>query len=300
MCKANFSFHRSGGMILSAHIYATEQELIYGRKFGTALTLKAFLPFESNGGGLVLVLSEGWYSNFDMIGQVAPLIIEPLNQAGYCVFAVIHGSNPRYSIPDAIDDIHRAVRFVRSTASNYDLDPDRIGIMGGSAGGHLALSAACRQSVANIQDDDLSSVSSHVSAAAIFFPLVDFLNWGGPGKTMLGNHPAVPLFGAFDFDKLNLDRQCFEQIRDKKSRLALAKSLSPLEWVNDTQAPTYLVVGDDDPVVPPEQSYRLAKKMKDEGVVHKFDVIAGGGHDTNMIADNLKGVVKWFDAYLKP
>ena len=285
---------------MKEHIYESAQELIYGRKFGAALTLKAFLPVDRNGGAVVLVLSEGWYSNFDMIGPVTPLIIEPLTQAGYCVFAVIHGSNPRFSIPDAIDDIHRAVRFVRSTALNYEVDPDRIGIMGGSAGGHLALSAACKQSVANIQDDDVSSVPSHVAAAAIFFPLVDFLNWGESGKTMLGNHPAVPLFGAFDFDKLNMERQCFEQIKDQTCRLALAKSLSPLEWVNEWQAPTYLVVGDDDPAVPPEQSYRLAKKMKDEGVIHKFEVIAGGGHDTNMIADNLEGVVKWFDAYLKP
>lgn len=275
-----------------------EEELIYGRKFGTALTLKAFLPVQKNGGAIILILSEGWYSNYDMIDPVKSLIIDPILDSGYCVFAVIHGSNPRFSIPDAIDDIHRAVRFIRFNSPSYGIDPDRLGILGGSAAGHLALSVACKQLNQDLQNDDISAVSSDVAAAAIFFPLVDFLNWGEAGKTMLGDHPAVPLFGAFDFDELNAQKQRFERIENVDSRRALAKALSPLEWVNAKQAPTYLVVGDADPVVPPEQSYRLADKMKIENVVHQLEIIPDGGHDMNMIADNLKGVRKWFDTHL--
>jgi len=204
-----------------------EEELIYGRKFGMALTLKAFHPVQRNGGAIILVLSEGWYSSFDMIEQVKTLLIEPIIEAGY-----------------------------------------------------------------------IGAVSSDIAAAAIFFPLVDFLNWGEVGKIMLGDHPAVPLFGAFDFDEIDPEKQRFERVENTDKHLSIAKSLSPLEWVSSKQAPTYLVVGDADPVVPPEQSYRLADKMKVNGVAHKLQIISDGGHDMNMIAQNLEGAINWFDTYL--
>jgi len=277
-----------------------EEELIYGRKFGMALTLKAFQPVQKNGAAIILVLSEGWYSNLEMIEQVKTILIEPIIEAGYCLFAVVHSSNPRFSIPDAIDDIHRSVRFVRYNSQKYGIDPDRIGILGGSAAGQLALSVACKQSNQDKHDDDIAAVSNDIAAAAIFFPLVDFLNWGEAGKIMVGDHPAVPLFGAFDFDELDTKTQRFERVEIAEKRLSIAKGLSPLEWVSSKQVPTYLVTGDADPVVPPEQSYRLAEKMKINGVAHELQVIADGGHDMNMIADNLGGAIDWFETYLSP
>ena len=277
-----------------------EEELIYGRKFGMALTLKTFLPVQKNGAAIILVLSEGWYSNLEMIEQVRTILIEPIVEAGYCLFVIVHSSNPRFSIPDAIDDIHRSVRFVRYNSQNYGIDPNRIGVLGGSAAGHLGLSVACNQSNQDFQGDDIGAVSSDIAAAAIFFPLVDFLNWGEVGKIMLGDHPVVPLFGAFDFDEIDPEKQRFERVENTDKHLSIAKSLSPLEWVSSKQAPTYLVVGDADPVVPPEQSYRLADKMKVNGVAHKLQIISDGGHDMNMIAQNLEGAINWFDTYLLP
>ena len=58
---------------------------------------------------------------------------------GYTVFAVVHGSQPKFTIPEVLDDMHRAVRFIRHNAKKYGIDPDRLGITGGSAGGHLSL-----------------------------------------------------------------------------------------------------------------------------------------------------------------
>ena len=84
--------------------------MIYGRKDGTALTLDVFTPQKANGAAVILVVSGGFYSSHE---AVSPLLAGPLLKRGYTVFAVIHGSQPRYTVPEIVRDIDRAVRFVR-------------------------------------------------------------------------------------------------------------------------------------------------------------------------------------------
>ena len=121
--------------------YTRTKDVIYGRKFGTALTLDVITPKkDANGAAIVLVVSGGWFSdpatiNSPLIGQI---LAEPIKR-GYTVFAVVHASQPRFTIPEAVADINRAVRFIRHHAKEYKIDPDRIGITGASAGGHLSL-----------------------------------------------------------------------------------------------------------------------------------------------------------------
>jgi acetyl esterase/lipase len=66
----------------------------------------------------------------------------PLLDRGYTVFAVVHGSQPRFIITEITEDIHRAIRFIRTNAAKWDVRPDKLGITGGSAGGHLSLTMA--------------------------------------------------------------------------------------------------------------------------------------------------------------
>src|SRR5579884_17787 len=120
------------------------REVIYGRKFGTALTMDVFSPKQgANGAGVIFVVSGGWYSDHNNITPNIPLWVRPLVAKGYTVFAVCHGSNPKYAIPEILEDLHRAVRFIRHNAMGYRIDPNRIGITGGSAGGHLSLMQGC-------------------------------------------------------------------------------------------------------------------------------------------------------------
>src|SRR5665213_3102300 len=117
--------------------YTRTRDVIYGWKFGTALTMDVFTPKQNaNGLGLIAVVSGGWFSNTD---SIAPPFYQPFLNRGYTVFAVVHGSQPKYTLPEIIQDINRSVRFVRYHAKDYHIDPDRIGIFGGSAGGHLSL-----------------------------------------------------------------------------------------------------------------------------------------------------------------
>src|SRR5262249_28660065 len=92
-----------------------KQDVIYGRKFGTALTMDVFTPRrDANGAAVVLAVSGGWFSSHDAIGAglFKPFTGELLRR-GYTVFAVVHGSQPRFTIPEALEDMHRAVRYIR-------------------------------------------------------------------------------------------------------------------------------------------------------------------------------------------
>src|SRR5436190_2075799 len=136
---------------LAGPAYDRKEDVIYGRKDGLALTLDVITPKETkNGVGLVLMMSGGWFSAHEMI---VPQSIEgfmgELISRGYTVFAVVHGSQPRYTIPDAVSDVNRAVRFIKFHAKEYVIDPDRLGVYGGWAGGHLA----CMMGAASLAGD---------------------------------------------------------------------------------------------------------------------------------------------------
>ncbi|MCY2965423.1 MAG: alpha/beta hydrolase, partial [Planctomycetota bacterium] len=117
--------------------FTRQEDVIYGRKFGTALTLDVFTPkANANGRGLIFCVSGGWFSAHEAINVG---FFNEFLKRGYTVFAVVHGSQPKFTIPEILQDQHRAVRFVRHHAKRFGIDPDQIGIYGGSAGGHLSL-----------------------------------------------------------------------------------------------------------------------------------------------------------------
>ena len=114
-----------------------KEDVIYGRKHGTALTMDIFTPKkDAKEIGVVLVISGGFVSSHEAI---RPALVQPLTDRGYTVFAVVHGSQPKFTVPEIVEDMHRAVRFIRYHAREYKVDPERLGVTGASAGGHLSL-----------------------------------------------------------------------------------------------------------------------------------------------------------------
>src|SRR5262249_32018820 len=89
--------------------YTRQKDVIYVRKCGMAMTMDLFTPKEkANGAAVIFVVSGGWFSTPDSIN---PNLCGPFLKRGYTVFAVCHGSQPKYTVPEIIDDMHRAVRF---------------------------------------------------------------------------------------------------------------------------------------------------------------------------------------------
>ena len=112
-----------------------EADVIYGRKDGMALTLDVLKPAKPNGAGVLWIQSGGWYSNWTDPKLMFAISKGLFLDKGTTVFVVRHGSAPKYAIPDAVADVRRSVRFIRSRAKSFGVDPERLGAFGGERRG---------------------------------------------------------------------------------------------------------------------------------------------------------------------
>ena len=105
--------------------YTRQEDVIYGRKHGTALTMDVFTPKQrANGAAVVDCVSGGWFSAHRAIN---PGLIRPLVDRGYTVFAVVHGSQPKFTIPEVLEDMHRAgCKLVMTTHDTEEAAMNRV------------------------------------------------------------------------------------------------------------------------------------------------------------------------------
>jgi acetyl esterase/lipase len=277
--------------------FTRKEDVIYGRKHGTALTLDVFAPSkDANGLGLIWVISASWRSSHEAI---RPQFAQVFLDRGYTVFAVVHGSQPRFSIPEMIQDLHRAVRFVRSRAAEFHIDPDRIGIYGASAGGHLSLMMATAGATGDPNaNDPVDRESSRVQAVACFFPPTDFLNYGRPGNVMLGRRPGAGSRPAFEFAEFDNETKAFVPVTDEQKLLEIGRQISPAHHVSADDPPLWIMHGDADPLVPLQQSELIVGKFKEAGVTAELVVKPGGAHPWPGIDKDFPLLADWFDKYL--
>jgi acetyl esterase/lipase len=279
------------------------EDVIYGHKVGMALVMDVFTPSaNANGAAVILVVSGGWVSDHPVLNnQLIKFFVDKPVQRGYTVFAVHHGSQPKFTVPEAIADINRAVRYIRQHASEYQIDPARIGIMGGSAGGHLSLMQGTAGTDGDPKaTDPVDRVSSRVQAVASLFPPTDFLNYGGEGKYAFDLNGILAGFrAAVDVREMDSKTHRLERPADENKRLELAATISPITHVSADDPPTLIIHGDADFLVPIQQAERLVGKFKEQGVTSELIVRKGRGHDFNGIDKDLDAMINWFDEHLK-
>jgi acetyl esterase/lipase len=275
------------------------EDVIYGRKHGTALTMDVFRPRgDANGAGVVMVVSGGFFSSHEAI---SPAFIRPLVDRGYTVFAVVHGSQPRYTVPEIIGDLNRAVRSIRHQAKTYGIDPERLGVTGASAGGHLSLmlGTAGGQGDPNARDP-VERESSRVQAVACFFPPTDFLNYGAPGRELIrASDHGKPFRPAFDYRELDADSNLWVPVTDPEKLRRITRDISPISHVSADDPPTLILHGDRDELVPLQQSQTFVDKLKGAGVEAKLVVKEGAGHGWFEMVKDMEVLGDWFDQHLK-
>ena len=271
------------------------EDVVYGRKAGMALTLDVFQPAKPNGSGLLFLVNGGWLSSKStpLMVTIRPDDYRVFLERGYTVFAVVTSSQPKFTIAEEIDDVLRSVRFVRRHAGHYGIDPQRLGVLGSSSGGHLTLSIAARGGPGQSDSPDpVERESSAVQAATCFFPPTDFLNYGSVGVNGAGVGPLAPLQVAFG--PLALTEAGREQ---------LGREISPINYVTKKLPPTLIIHGDQDEVVPLQQSESFVKKATDAGAKNvELIVRAGKGHgwgDFWKSEEDLNAFADWFDRHLK-
>lgn len=278
-------------------------ELIYGRKDGVALTMLHIKPrTKSNNKAIIWVIAGSWFSSY----QQAERTIRPSAMyldKGFTVFLVIIGSQPRYAIPDEIEDLKRAIRYIRYNANKLEINPAQIGVTGGSAGGHLSLSVAMAdEKIDSTAQDPVNRVSSRVQAAAVLYPPTDFLNWGGPGFSFINNKNiqiANGIYGALDFTKWNEPAATYDHITDSSARNKIAREMSSIYYVSPDDPPIFIIHGDADRIVPVQQSESFVARLKQEGVPNKFIIKKGGVHNPNTMMPEFLDFADWFDKNLK-
>ncbi len=279
------------------------EELIYGHKEGLALSMLHLSPLaKPNGKAIIRVVAGSWYSSYASAENYVMSSYDYLN-AGFRVFHVMVGSNPRYNIAEQVADVKRAVRYIRFNAARFDVDPGKLGMEGGSAGGHLSLTVAFADERINENaEDPVDRVSSRVQAVCVLYPPTDFLNWGGKGFNMVNMRPVLEMnkvWGALDFKTLNEKNMTYVPVTDTALRNKMAMEISPMYTVTPDDPPVFFMHGDADPTVPLQQSVMLEVKLKETGIKYRFIVKPGGKHNPNDMMPEWTEAVNWFKEYLK-
>jgi acetyl esterase/lipase len=248
-------------------------DVVYGHKHGMALTFDVYKPKQqANGTGILFIVSGGWYSRWRPPEESIDWF-RPMLDKGFTVFAVRHGSSPKYAIPEIIEDVRRSVRFIRLRARDFGVDPERLGVAGASAGGHLALmlGTASDNGDPNAKDEVLR-INDRVAAVVAYFPPTDLRAWVN----------KVPDYPALNFEE------------------AKAADCSPLLHVTEDDPPTLLIHGDSDKLVPIDHSEKILAEFKKHNVTSELLVIKGAGHgfkgeDGKRASE---AMVAWFEKHL--
>jgi acetyl esterase/lipase len=257
-------------------------DVVFGHKDGLALTYDVIKPDKQSGAAVISVQSGGWFSPY-----TDPKVHIPGGKMyldrGITLIILRHGSAPRYTVPDAVGDVHRAVRHIRMKAKDLGIDPARIGITGGSAGGHLSLMVGTTGDDGDPEaKDEVLRHPSRVAAVVALCPPTDLRKW-------TTDPPAA-----------------IKRIETLKPQLTfdakLEPEVSPLLKVTADDTPTLLVHGDKDDLVPIEHSKNILTLFEEAKVPCKLVTVEGAGHlfSPQQTKDVITpATIAWFEEYLK-
>jgi len=252
------------------------RDVIYLKKDGFALTYDILTPRVQNGAAIAFMVSGGWHSTHDSLKSIDQGFFGRMTRVfldrGFTLYYVIHGSQPRFTAAEAIEQTTAAINHIRRTAAMRRIDALRIGVAG--------------------------------QAVVAYFPPTDFLNYGAPGvhfdTVVRGLNPEGnnPFWGAVELRELNRSTTTFIPVTDKKRHHAHLNSISPIHQVDPGDAPTLLLHGDVDKLVPLQQSQILIKKLNAAKIPNQLIVKKGASHGWVSGDDELKIISDWFMLHL--
>jgi acetyl esterase/lipase len=267
--------------------YDQKMDVVYGEVHGTGLLMDVFTPKgKANGLGIIDVVSGAYSSDRRKLrDHILAQLYSIFCSRGYTVFAIRPGSRTRYTAPEMEAHVKIGIRYVKQHAAEYKVDPDRLGLTGASAGGHLATLAAVTPEEGNPDaDSPLLRHNTRVKAAAIFFPPTDFLDWDGKPADFKTLGDLLFLGGAKGHSE--------EEIKER------AGQISPARLVKEPAVPFLLIHGDADPLVPLQQSQKMVAALKAAGGSAELIVKKGGGHPWMTLPEEVKIMADWFDQHL--
>lgn len=241
------------------------KDIVYAKYGDRELKLDLYLPDQPKGlvPAILCVVGGGWRST-DKAGYTEPG--KGLAAAGFVAAAITYRSTIDTIAPGNVYDCKAGVRWLRANAGKYGIDPQRIGALGGSAGGHLVAMLGTTNGRQDLEGDGGNPRQSSAVQA-----VCDFC---GPTDLTLGAQPALR-------EKYKLLYECEDAYLGSPAaeRMELAKLVSPLFHVSRATTPTLIVHGDRDDIVPLDESVRFHEALKKNGVPTELRVVKGGTHD---------------------
>lgn len=274
-----------------------DRNVIYGMHGGLALLMDVHVPATPNGLGIVFIAGSGWRAGLDYAApplKESPQVgmyVPPLLQAGYTVFTLSHRATPVFKYPAPVEDVQRAVRFIRHNAATYKIDPARIGGLGGSSGAHLISMLATLDGAGDAADrDPVNRHSAKLQCIAARAAPTDLPKMAGSAGA-----PLVALFvGAVAPDGAAAT----------SPELKIAAAASPVTYVTRDDPPVLLIHGDADRIVPFQQSEVMKAALGAAGVPAKLLRIPGADHGPEFPGaknppDYKAEIVAWFNTHLR-
>lgn len=254
-----FGWPQVAGAVSLAPHFKIQRDVTYGTVDGVPLKMDVYYPrvTQAPAPAIVYIHGGGWYTG-DKTGGAGFSTIPELAAHGYLVASIDYRLAPRYAFPAQIEDVKGAIRHLRASAGSYNIDPERIGVLGDSAGGHLAALAGVTDdgSGFDVRGANLEQ-SSRVQAVVDMFGPADLALFYRENYSLHIQH----VFGTDD------------------PLSPVIKKASPVSYVSADDPPFFILHGDSDAVVPLDQSLILYRYLKAAGVPADLTIIDHCGHD---------------------
>ncbi|WZO95796.1 alpha/beta hydrolase [Isosphaeraceae bacterium EP7] len=257
------------------------KDVVYASPSGTPLKLDVARPLGEGPFPAVLAIHGGGWRGGSK-GDVAPLM-DQLVHRGYVAVSPQYRFCPEFPFPAQVHDVKAAVRWVKAHAAEYRIDPERVGVVGFSAGGHLALMLGLTDAKDGLEGDaEAGSPSTRVRA---------IVNYFGPTDLTARDLPIVSGVMVHDF---------LGGLPVKKPELAA--QASPLTFLTRDDPPILTFQGTKDELVPATQATKLREAMTKLGVGGRVDILEGAGHGWAgaEMERTLAETYAFFDEHLKP
>lgn len=268
--------------------YRSELNVVYAKVGDKNLTLNAFLPVNATAPvPAIMEIHGGWWFGGDAASQVEGVGGWQLfMRHNLAIFSIRYRLGDAGGFPQNIRDCRNAIRFIRQNAKRFNIDPNRIDVTGGSAGGHLSLMVAMVPE--NFDDGGptpgLQNVSARVSGSFSYIPPTDFVRfWNqGPDDVITNKNGQISVRGPDDKipdDSRPRLRILFHGITpDTGEHKLLYTRMCPIGQVRQDISPLLICDGEKDPIVPGLHGKALYQKLKSAGADAAYWMTPGGGH----------------------
>lgn len=268
-----------------------ERDVVFGVTSGVALLADIYHPTDPRERAIVLIPGSGWdgrevgYTDFQLKDGYPYVndLRDSLVDNGFTVFVINHRAAPVHKYPKAVLDAKRAIRFVRANAGNYSIDPDHIGAIGHSSGGHLA-------SLLGVMDEDSDLSNDNTPAASESYRVQAVVAIAAPQDMTINTRVVAPYTVSFMGEAPPIDEQFENYVRS-----GVYAEASPVSHVTGDDAAFMLIYATQDRFVSPDHMEVMEKALRLAELPVESLLIVEETHDPTL---DYAAIVDWFDEHL--